>query len=558
MSVTWNYNGTNSLVITAVGAAGEWYSLFCGQEFTSPFAVVQADGAGAFGNTFSDIHDPGGSDDDPGARNHAFGVEVRHVTDNTGATDIAWFACNVFAYGEATTTGHKVYANWTYDGNKNVSVELATITGCDYVLHYSEFVAGVEVGGSSATFGGNGQLQTLTVTMANTPDAVNGFLNVTIEDTASPFPTEQWQIANRMMVGGSATLIEGNPETPTTVQLVAVGDNPGATSRIETSPNGIVWTLATDPDPTGTLFGVASGNGVLVACGDAGVARSTDDGATWTAHTTPFSLLSGFSFGICYSPALAMWVIGGRATGAAPPAPGSDESVIMTSTDDGITWTEQTTPWLGNTDSALVQGVAWSQSLGQFVAGGAANAGAPFPVIMTSPDGITWTSQSTPMDGGNSIAGVYFDPTLALWIAVGADGTHSIMTSPDGATWAARFNGGAGASAASNSTLALATASATFAGGAVATSPDGITWTSFPSPFDVAGAEGTDWIESLWAFAVAAPSIYLSPDGYSWWGGFDAPGGFSPQDVCALTSPTPPTKRCRDCGSGLLGTLLRL
>jgi hypothetical protein len=560
VSVTWNYNGTDTLDVAAVGAAGEWYLILCGQDFGGPgFVLVQADGAGAFAGTFSGIVDPGGASDDPGSPNHSFGVEVRH-TDSTGTTDIDWFACNIFAYGEASTVGHALAAVWTYDGGQNVSVDIPTVSGLDYKLSYTEFVAGVEVGGSSLVHSGTGVVETIPVAFAFAPDATQGFLTVTVTHPAGVDPSEEWQVANRMFVGGSTTLILGNPAAGTDLILVCVGKAGDSSSRAMTSPDGITWTLITDPDPTGELFGVAyNGTDTVIGCGDAGVLVGTvtsPTSITWNAYATPFSTSGGDAFGVGYSPDLSRWVIGGFAGGV------GDETVICTSDDDGVTWTERASPWLAFTDGAFVQEVAWSRTQNLFVAVGTSRSGtiAPFPVVMTSPDGITWTNQVTPMDGGTSVDGVTFDVALGLWIAVGAGATHSIMTSPDGSTWTARFNGGTGAAVVASPTLALATASATWAGGkATATSPDGTTWTAHSTPFDASGAQGVEWSTDLASFAVAAVAhgVYLSPDGVTYTGPFTVSVGFDAQDVCALQALPPPGQRCKGCGSGLLGTVSR-
>lgn len=551
MSVSWNYNGAHTLDVQAVGTAGEWYEIRCDQEYVGASIVfVQADGAGAFGNTFTGIADPGGVDDDPGGANHVFGATIRHVSDSIGTTLIDYFACNVFQYGESTTTGHADTSIWTYDGSQTVSCALPMWNGYDYRLRYNEHAGGGGgswVGGSSAVVTGTGLVGTVSVVMAFAPDPIQGFFHVTVLDPASPFG-EEWDVTNRMFLEPSTTLIEGNPAISTTIKLVAVGDNPGGTSRIQTSPDGVYWTLQTDPDPTGTLFGVAWGNGTWVAVGDDGVVTSTD-ATTWTHHTNPITDAAGNLFGVAYSPALGLWVAVGAAAG-----------IFVTTSPDGATWTAQTTPW--DATGAFVRGVAWSDSLAQFVAVGEGDDAVPFHVVMTSPDGITWTNQSTPMDGGNSVDGVTWDSARALWVAVGANGAGTtIITSPDGTTWTSRFSGGVGASAVSNADLSLATSSATWAGGSsVATSSDDVTWTPQATPFSASGAQGLDWNQTLRWFAIAAvtnPGIFLTLDGVHYLGGFADPGGFTPQDVASLGSAVV-TKRCRDCGSGLLGTLLRL
>jgi type II secretory pathway pseudopilin PulG len=56
--------------------------------------------------------------------------------------------------------------------------------------------------------------------------------------------------------------------------------------------------------------------------------------------------------------------------------------------------------------------------------------------VMTSPDGINWTAQTTPSNTWNSIT--YGN---GLFVAVSRTGTNKVMTSPDGINWTARSSG---------------------------------------------------------------------------------------------------------------------
>ena len=100
--------------------------------------------------------------------------------------------------------------------------------------------------------------------------------------------------------------------------------------------------------------------------------------------------------------------------------------IVMTSP-DGITWTgrtsaDATTFWLS---------VTWSGT--QFVAVG--GYGSTY-IVMTSPDGITWTGQTAGVDLSTALKSVTWTGTQ--FVAVGAYGTSRVMTSPDGITWTGR------------------------------------------------------------------------------------------------------------------------
>ena len=149
-------------------------------------------------------------------------------------------------------------------------------------------------------------------------------------------------------------------------------------------------------------------------------------------------------------------------------------AVILTSP-DGITWTSQTS---GTT--AYLYGIAYSAALGQWCAVGGSSAGVG--VILTSPDGITWTSRTSGTT--SSMRGIAYSSALGQWCAVGDNGV--ILTSPDGVTWTSQTIGttedlrGIAYSAAIGQWCAAGDNGAGV--GAILTSPDGVTWTSRTSP----------------------------------------------------------------------------
>lgn len=101
---------------------------------------------------------------------------------------------------------------------------------------------------------------------------------------------------------------------------------------------------------------------------------------------------------------------------------------ILTST-DGVSWTSRTAP-----DSNFYQGNSVTWDGNQFVlVGNSSNLATYAPVIATSPDGVTWTRRSWTNSGGETqlvdVAG-----TASRLTAVGANG--AIITSTDaGASW---------------------------------------------------------------------------------------------------------------------------
>ena len=82
-------------------------------------------------------------------------------------------------------------------------------------------------------------------------------------------------------------------------------------------------------------------------------------------------------------------------------------------------------PWLS---------VCWSPELMLFVAVAETGTGNR---VMTSPDGIVWTSRTSAVD--NAWQSVCWTDVLGLFVAVSSDGTgNRVMTSPDGIVWTQR------------------------------------------------------------------------------------------------------------------------
>jgi hypothetical protein len=225
-----------------------------------------------------------------------------------------------------------------------------------------------------------------------------------------------------------------------------------------TSPDGVTWTQAMEHHQHG-LTGVAFGNNTFVAVGYEGAVVISTDTITWTEITTPTQNdLSAVTYAngmfvavgaagiILTSPDGIEWTQRVSPTGQDlyTVAFGNNTFVatgysgtIITSP-DGIDWTQRT--WAAATEYSRLTGIAFAKGL--FVAVGHAykyyysNAE---PILITSPDGIEWTTRTPAVDpiyGGSGLglrAVTFADNTF---VAVGS--SHSITTSPDGITWTLR------------------------------------------------------------------------------------------------------------------------
>jgi photosystem II stability/assembly factor-like uncharacterized protein len=175
----------------------------------------------------------------------------------------------------------------------------------------------------------------------------------------------------------------------------------GAAGTVITSPDGYTWTKRANLTPY-ALRNVSYGKDNFVTIGEMGAIFNSKDGISW-ARTK--AQITDHLFGLCYVPAKGAFVgVGGNGK-------------IMTSLDDGTTWTER---YSGTTEylSAITYGTD------RFVAVGA------YGTIVTSPDSLNWTTVSS---GSQSwLAAVVH--ARKKFIAVSGDGTT--LTSPDGTNWA--------------------------------------------------------------------------------------------------------------------------
>lgn len=231
--------------------------------------------------------------------------------------------------------------------------------------------------------------------------------------------------------------------------FVTVGNG----GTILTSPDGMTWTLQSS-GTTNTLGAVGWGNGQFVAVGKGGAILTSPDGMTWTMQSSGTAdQLSGVAWGNGQFVAVG-W------------------DIVLTSS-DGITWTVQSA---GTFPPDAITGVAWGN--GRFVAVGFYAVRYGNDVILTSLDGVTWTRRSIgwPRYGGHSAVAWANDQ----FVVVGG-GVYwpylfgTVVTSPDGMIWTTQSPGTAdrlsGVAWGNGQFVAVG-------GGAIVFSSDGVTWTA--------------------------------------------------------------------------------
>jgi len=196
-------------------------------------------------------------------------------------------------------------------------------------------------------------------------------------------------------------------------------------------------------------------------------------------------------------------------------------ALVVTFGAPATTFAAASTVWTAHPasdETGVYRGIAWSPELGIFVA--AANG-----FVMTSPDGITWTTQTTPSASGSASTwrSVAWSPQLNLFVVVGSTSpgtSQNVITSPDGINWTLRSQPDSRVWSAvvwspeqSQFVATVAPASGSM------TSPDGITWTNAPVMTVVGGARTVIWAaQDSQYVATRSPSavIHTSPDGITW------------------------------------------
>ncbi len=207
----------------------------------------------------------------------------------------------------------------------------------------------------------------------------------------------------------------------------------GCVDVICLTTNGLTWTSVPYPDGGGGVFSIpAYGNGrfVLIDGTDGEAYYSTDSGVTWNDSFLPNLNFDEFYVGIAFGAGLFVVV-------------SSDEfhnaGRIVTSP-DGITWTTQNM----NGPAVPLQAVGFYNGL--FVA---ISDDSPNQVSLTSPDGINWTYH-TPITALPNPSGESIDQLMGVGLSGGnplyftlytAQSGQFVLpsfTSPDGINWTVR------------------------------------------------------------------------------------------------------------------------
>ncbi len=293
--------------------------------------------------------------------------------------------------------------------------------------------------------------------------------------------------------------------------------------------NDLEWAWA-NPYPIGSgLTSITYGNGMFVAAGDDGTIVTSADGETWDIQN---SGTSNYLAGTAWLGG-KFWCVGNSvilnsADGVnwSNPNTGSSftgrnigyngsryvitsSSSVRYSDDDGATWNLINLGAIfGWSDPAyrMMYDIVWDGS--QFVVIG------DYGTVVTSPNGIDWTEQTSPTDA--HLKAIVYDGSI--FVAVGKDG--AIITSPNGTAWTQRTSG-TGSQLLDiiwDGSQFVAVGNPSTAGESICvlTSPDGVTWTKHDDDFRASFA-GVAWNGSDTLAAVGFNgTIAVSSDGADW------------------------------------------
>lgn len=298
-------------------------------------------------------------------------------------------------------------------------------------------------------------------------------------------------------------------------RLVAAGSGGSITVAglipiITSDDGGLTWTARSSPfDNVGTgtpgqVNGVCNDHGVWMAVGTHGglgnpMVCTSPDGISWTQVTAP-----NIRKPMCVIYAAGYWWVGGQS--------GTGFHCLAKSNDDGATWTSVSNQFFdGSSSAGQIYCLGYNGS--QFVAGGYQGTSLRSVTVQTSPDGATWTAQSCPFDKqagqpqGGTFSGVVWSPALGLWVGSGLNqpsaGNRTIISSPDGVTWTTR-SAALGASITGDIWDGPNGKFFSVGGSIIQTSTDGVSWSTALSSSAVQGFN---------AIAFAPPPVTLSEAG---------------------------------------------
>lgn len=340
-------------------------------------------------------------------------------------------------------------------------------------------------GGSSSGGGGSGDPTTPTALNATpvSSDQINITWNPSTDDVGvTAYMVYGGSFSTRVTMGTSTSDTGLSPGTMYCYSVAAMDGSGNMSPQTSaacctTDPgSGTQWTTilaGTDMNMEAVVWNGSK----LVAVGDDDEILISSDGVNWTSYTPSFMSPQGIN-DIVWNGTNFVGVEGWTYTSP-----------------DGIAWN------LNATTFDTLNGVTWSSTLGLHITVGEDG------LIMSSPDGATWTTETSPTSSWLN------DVTWAngKFLAVGENGT--IVSSNDGSTWSTETSGTTGSL---NGVTWSGTEFVTVGLNDVLISADGSSWTAGTAP--PAYLESVAWSSSLGLYAAVGwnGDLFTSPDGGTW------------------------------------------
>ncbi len=359
-----------------------------------------------------------------------------------------------------------------------------------------------------------GTLSSLTVTNRVTASQLTGTLqtaaqpNITSVGTLGSLSVTNGVTASQL-TGTLQTAAQPNITSVGTLGSLSVGGNVNITGTL--TVNGTAITSggsggSSSDFLTGVTAGTAAASKALVLDSSKNISginklSSTDlvmDGSAQTIggiNWSHYALSDSTGWGkVIYSPELSIFVATAYVS----------TNSIMTSP-DGITWTIRSSP-IDHKFGAL----CWCPELSIFVAAG--SSGTSSSSVITSPDGIVWTARTSPIVIWQEIC---WSPELSLFVGVAYSGTTRIYVSTNGMTWnSVTVPNGTSKTITWVPELSLFIA----AGDDIITSPNGTTWTSRTktSSGTITSLAWSKDLNKLVGISNVSRDVIISSDGINW------------------------------------------
>lgn len=160
------------------------------------------------------------------------------------------------------------------------------------------------------------------------------------------------------------------------------------TSWIYSTTNGLTWTQITNPLPAVNYFSIAASNSAVVAVGwnnantgNTAAIISSTDGVNFVSRSFPNSSNTYFITNVAYGNGI-FCVMGANTS-----------SPLLWTSSDGITWTSQTPPKVNSVYYTKDSAVFWDNTIGKFLIPDLVK-DTTYVQIWTSSNGITWANNN--------------------------------------------------------------------------------------------------------------------------------------------------------------------